>query len=530
WQFKANLPVGQFYDVTTDNSAPFYNVEGGLQDNYRVGGPARTRSASGIVNGDWFITQGGDGFRTQVDPEDPNTIYAELQYGVICRFDKRTGERMGIQPAPAAGEPALLYTWDCPFFWSPHSHTRLYFAANKLYRSDDRGDTWRLISGELSRGLDRNKLQVMGKLWGADAVAKHQSTDPFGNSSALSESPKKDGLIYVGTDDGLIQITEDGGKNWRRIESVAGVPEMTYVSRLVASQHDVHTVYAAFDNHKRSDFAPYLFKSTDDGRSWVSIKSNLPANGPVLAIAEDHVDPNLLFIGTEFGVFFTVDGGQKWVQLKGGMPVISVRDLAIQKRENDLVVGTFGRSIYILDDYNPLRSIKPDVLAQDATLFPVKDSMLYIQSQPLGGRGKGFQGESFFTADNPPFGAVFTFYLKEAYKTQKQRRQEAEKEAERKGIVLAYPTNAQLSAEEEEEAPSLVLTVSDSSGRVVRKLVAPNTPGVNRVAWDLRLPAYTPPPQRAPSAEEQVFFEPPSGPMVMPGKYIVALSKRVKGV
>src|SRR5262249_38400378 len=200
WQFKANLPGGQFYDVTTDNSAPFYSVYGGLQDNYSVGGPARTRSASGIVNGDWFITQGGDGFRTQVDPEDPNTIYAELQYGVICRFDKRTGERMGIQPAPAAGEPALLYTWDCPFFWSPHSHTRLYFAANKLYRSDDRGDTWRLISGELSRGLDRNKLQVMGKLWGADAVAKHQSTDPFGNSSALSESPKKDGLIYVGTD------------------------------------------------------------------------------------------------------------------------------------------------------------------------------------------------------------------------------------------------------------------------------------------------------------------------------------------
>src|SRR5262249_28896867 len=206
------------------------------------------------------VTQGGDGFRTQVDPEDSNTVYAESQYGVLVRFDKRSGERMGIQPASAAGEPALRYNWDCPFIVSPHSHTRLYFAANKLYRSDDRGDTWRVISGELSRGLDRNKFEVMGKIWGADAVAKHQSTDPFGNSSALSESPKREGLIYVGTDDGLIQVTDDGGKNWRKIEAVSGVPDMTYVSRVLASQHDQQTVYAAFDNHKRSDFAPYLFK------------------------------------------------------------------------------------------------------------------------------------------------------------------------------------------------------------------------------------------------------------------------------
>ncbi len=530
WQFKSNMPIGQFYDVTVDNATPFYNVYGGMQDNYSVGGPSRTRSASGIVNSDWFVTQGGDGFRTQVDPEDPNIIYAELQYGALVRFDKRTGERMGIQPGEGKGDPGLRFNWDSPFIISPHSHTRLYFAADKLFRSDDRGDTWKLISGQLSRGLDRNKLPVMGKIWGPDAVAKHTSTDPFGNSSALAESPKKEGLIYVGTDDGLIQVTEDGGKNWRKIESFPGVPDMTYVSRIAASQHDADTVYAAFENHKRSDFAPYLLKSTDRGKSWASIKSNLPANGPVLAIAEDHVNPNLLFIGTEFGLFFTIDGGQKWIQLKGGMPIISVRDLAIQKRENDLVVGTFGRSIYILDNYTPLRVLKPELLNQEASLFPVKDAIMYIQSQPLGGRGKSFQGEAFFTADNPPFGATFTYYLKEAPKTKKQKRQEAEKEAERKGAPLPYPALADLSAEEEEEAPGMIFTISDATGRVVRRLNAPLTPGINRVSWDLRYPAPTLAPPRPPDGEDDPFAEPPGGPLVMPGKYSVTLAKRVNGV
>jgi photosystem II stability/assembly factor-like uncharacterized protein len=528
WFFKANLPVTQFYDITTDNAIPFYNVFGGAQDNYAFGGPSRTRNASGIVNADWFVTQGGDGFRTQVDPEDPNTIYAELQNGNIVRDDKRTGERMGIQPQAGRGEDPLRWNWDSPFIISPHSHTRLYFASNKLYRSDDRGDSWKLVSGELSRGLDRDKLPVMGKVWSMDAVAKNQSTAFFGNASALAESQRKEGLIYVGTDDGLIQITEDGGKSWRKVEKVGDVPELAYVSRIVTSNYDANTVYVAFENHQNADFKPYLFKSTDAGRTWTSIKSNLPANWPVWSIAEDHVNPKLLFAGTEFGLFFTVDGGQKWIQLRGGLPTIQIRDLVIQKRENDLVVGTFGRGIYILDNYTPLRSITPEMLKNDS-LFPVKDALMYIQAQPIGGRGKSFQGEAFFTADNPPFGAAFTYYLKEELKTRKTRRQEAERAAARSGAAINLPRPAELSAEEEEEAPAVVFTITDSSGKVIRRLNGPTAAGIQRVTWDLRYPPATLPPPPNPE-NENPFDEGPAGPLVMPGTYKVAAARRVNGV
>jgi photosystem II stability/assembly factor-like uncharacterized protein len=487
--FVSNLPIAQYYAIDLDTRLPFYYVYGGLQDNNSWAGPSQTRNRQGITNSDWYVTVGGDGFYSAVDPTDPNTVYAESQNGGIIRYDVKTGEQKSIQPQAKFGDPNLRYNWSVPIVISPHDHNTVYFGAQYLFVSPNRGDSWQQMGGDLTRALDRDKLPLMGKTWPKDAVARHAGTADFGNISTIDESPLKKGLLYVGTDDGLIQVTRDGGATWTKIEKFPGVPDMTYVSRVVASARDEGTVYATFDGHRSNDFKPYVLKSTDYGKTWTSIASNLPVSS-VQVIREHPRAPSLLFIGNEIGAYYSGNGGKSWSKLQYNLPTVPVHDIKIHPRENDLVIGTHGRGIFIIDDITPLEQLA-QAESRAMYLFPVKPTTLfnYNNSIPGGLRGAGSLGERSFSAPNPPFGSTLTYYIKDSLP----------------------------------KGRTLTLAIFDSTSKRIRDLTVNSKPGLHRATWDLRLaaPYFNPRPQGNRGQ--------PQGAFVLPGRYSARLTLSGKG-
>ncbi len=464
WDHTQALPLAQFYDIFVDDALPFYNVCGGLQDNGAWCGPSRTRNAAGPSNADWYRTAGGDGFYSVPDPFDHNIVYAESQNGGVSRYDTRTGLSRGIRPTVKPGERPLRFNWNAPIVPSRHTPGVVYMASNFVHRSTDRGDSWTAISADLTRNIDRNTLPMRGAVPDSTALGRNEGTADFSNITTFDESPLRAGLLAAGTNDGQIQVTRDGGRTWTKVDHFDGVPDTTYVSRVIWSRAAEGTLYATFDGHRSNDFTPYVYRSTDFGRSWTSIAGNLPRTGSVHVVREHHRNAQLLFVGTEFGVYFTIEGGNSWTQLRSGIPASPVHDIRVQERWNDLVIGTHGRGVYILDDLTSLEKMAEAKRTAALHLFAIADA---VQYQPNASRVSGM-GTRGWSAPNPPPGPKIAYLSR--------------------GLVAGARAK---------------LEIVDAAGAVVRELLVSREAGLHRPVWDMRVGApmtgpvdTTTPPQR----------------------------------
>ena len=516
WKYIRNLPITQYFKVAVDDTAPFYNIYGGTQDNGSHGGPSNTFSSDGISNRDWWKTLGADGHQSAIEPGNPNITYGEFQQGVLWRIDQTTRETVFIQPQPRAGDPFERFNWDAPILVSPHDPKRLYFASQRVWRSDNRGDDWTPISNDLTLNQDRLTLDYYGKSQSWDNAWDVLAMSNYNTITSLAESPKQEGLIYAGTDDGIIQTTEDGGQTWRKttLSNIKGLGDVPFVNDVRADLFDANVVYAAVDNHKYGDYKPYILKSSDKGRTWSLINGDLPDRGMIWRLVQDHQDKDLIFAATEYGIYFTYNGGTNWVQLKSGVPVISFRDITIQRREDDLVGASFGRGFFILDDITPLRNFDASIMNAEATMFPIKDALWY---QPYSKVSS--QGDAQYKAKNRPYGARFTYYMADKIKSAKEvRKANAGDEAGFEGWET-------LEAEKNSDGPVVLLIIKDSAGNIVNTIKGSNKKGFNRVSWGLNYPNKGG--ERLNGRGDGIgtgFIK------VTPGRYTVTLVKRVDGV
>jgi photosystem II stability/assembly factor-like uncharacterized protein len=548
WEFINTIPAAQFYAIAADMRKPYY-VSGGLQDNGSWTGPSQTRSQAGITNADWYRTGGGDGFYTQADPTDYNIIYSESQNGGMNRIDLRTGRSVSIRPraaprrgggggggrrgggqpgaspsptpeaqdpqaalaafaaqqgfggfggqglasnvvpAPSPGEQYRFY-WNTPLIMSPHNSRILYVGGDRFFKSLDRGDTW-TASADLTKHVDRNTLSIMGIKGTEPMASKNDGYTSFSYIVTIGESPLMPGIIWVGTDDGNVQVSKDGGSTWTNVsKNVPGIGDMYHINRVEPSHYDAGTCYLAVDGHRFDDLKPYLFVTRDYGATWSSIVGNLPAWGTVNVVREDPKNKDLLYVGTEFGLFISLDGGKEWKQFMSGLPTVRVDDILVHPRDNDLVLGTHGRGIYILDDIAPLQQLtSAKVLDKDVFLFDVRLGTQWLNDMRLS-RSTG--GAKLYRGNNPQPGTAISYYLKAAPSTE------------------------------------VKITISDYTGKVIRNIVGTKEVGINRIQWNLR---GDPPPRPANlppgfggggGGGGGGFFN--IGPAIDPGTYYLKLS------